>query len=162
MATTFSREELETAFRVYWRAGAAGEDRSRRAWVLADRTIQGVRPDAWARRVVESAHAFEADQVIVEVNQGGALVRSVLEVVDPTIPIREVRASRGKRARAEPIATLYERGRVLHAGRFPALEDEMCAFGAPGFEGSPDRVDALVWALTALMRDDAAPRLRRL
>jgi phage terminase large subunit-like protein len=144
-------------------AGAAGEGLARRAFVLADRTIQGVRPEAWASRVVETAHAFEADQVVAEVNQGGALVRTVLEVVDPMLPIREVRAVRGKRARAEPIATLYERGRVRHAGRFPALEDEMCAFGAPGTQGSPDRVDALVWALTALMLDDAGPpRLRSL
>ncbi len=142
-------------------AGAAGAGADRRAWVLADRTVQGLSPAAWAARVAETAAAYGADRVIAEVNQGGAMVNAVLAVADPSLAVRAVRASRGKRARAEPIAALYERGRVRHAGRFPALEDEMCAFGAPEFRGSPDRVDALVWALWALLIDAPdGPRLR--
>ncbi|MCG8440892.1 MAG: terminase family protein [Caulobacterales bacterium] len=142
--------------------GAVGEGRERRAYVLADRTVQGVSPERWARRVADAAQAFEADRIVAEVNQGGSLVRSVLEVAEPGLPVREVRASRGKAARAEPVAALYERGRVRHAGRFPALEDEMCAFGAPGETKSPDRVDALVWAVSELMFGGGAPRLRHL
>ncbi len=142
-------------------AGAVGAGMARRAWVLADRTVQGLSPAAWAARAAETARAFEADRVIAEVNQGGALVSAVLATADPTLAVRAVRASRGKRARAEPIAALYEQGRVRHARRFPALEDEMCAFGAPEFRASPDRVDALVWALWALLIDGAdGPRLR--
>jgi len=145
-------------------AGAVGEGAARKAWVLADRTCQGLSPERWARRVVETAQAFDADRVVAEVNQGGALVRTLLEIVDPNLPVREVFATRGKRARAEPIAALYERRRVAHAGRFAQLEDQMCAFGAPEVSGgSPDRVDALVWALTALLLDGvSAPRLRAL
>ena len=83
--------------------------------------------------------------------------------VDPTVSYRAVRATRGKAARAEPVAALYEQGRVRHAGLFPALEDQMCAFDGSRAGGSPDRVDALVWAMTELMlRDGAAPRVRRL
>jgi phage terminase large subunit-like protein len=145
-------------------AGAAGEGRERRVWVLADRTIQGVSPTVWAERVVATARDFDADYVVAEVNQGGALVRTLIEIADPTVVVREVRASVGKQARAEPVAILYEHGRVLHAGRFPALEDQMCQFGASGAgRASPDRVDALVWAVSALVLGRAEqPRLRTL
>lgn len=143
-------------------AGMTGAGAEARAWVLADRTVQGLTPAGWARHVVETARAWDADRVVAEVNQGGAMVGELLHMVDPSLPVRAVRASRGKRARAEPIAALYERGRVRHAGRFRALEDEMCAFGAPeGRRASPDRVDALVWAVWALLMDaSGAPRLR--
>jgi phage terminase large subunit-like protein len=89
---------------------------------------------------------------VVEVNQGGDLVRAVIREVDRSVPVREVRATRGKWLRAEPVAQLFEQGRVKLAGAFPELEDEMCDFGLDGLSSgrSPDRVDALVWAVTAL------------
>lgn len=136
------------------------------AFVLADRTSQGLGPHAWAQAVAETSRAFDAASVIVEINQGGALVRSVLQAVAPDIVVREARAVRAKFARAEPVAALYERGRVWHADRFRALEDEMCAFttAGRGVDGaSPDRVDALVWAVAELLlAPSAAPRLRTL
>jgi phage terminase large subunit-like protein len=140
-------------------AGRAGDI----AIVLADRTVQGVSPERWASIAVMAFHEFEADAIVAEVNQGGDLVRSLIGQVDAAVPVREVRATRGKWVRAEPVAALYARGRVKHAEPFPELEDEMCAFGADGLaEGhSPDRVDALVWAITALLLDDGpVPRVR--
>ena len=100
-------------------------------------------------------------------NQGGDLVETVMRQVAPDLSYRAVHASRGKRARAEPVAALYEQGRVHHVGAFPELEDQMCGFTAAGAarNGSPDRLDALVWALTDLVLDTAqplAPRVRRL
>ncbi len=142
-------------------AGRAGDGSEAVAWVLADRSVQGLTPEGWARRVADAASAFEADRVVAEINQGGAMVGALMDMVAPGLPVRGVRAAVGKAARAEPIAALYERGRVRHAGRFPALEDEMCAFGAPGGGGSPDRVDALVWALAELLLGgEGRPRLR--
>ena len=108
-------------------------------------------PDSWARRAIAAYRRREADTLVAEVNQGGDLVVQTLRTVDPSVPVRAVRASRGKRGRAEPIAALYEQGRVRHAGALPDLEDQMCAYtGAPG-DASPDRLDALVWALSDLM-----------
>ena len=136
-----------------------------RGYVLADRTVQGASPAAWAARVAETYAMFEADRVVVEVNQGGDMVESVLRSAGHALPIRQVRATRGKATRAEPVAALYERQLVRHAGTFGALEDEMCDFGPDGLSGrrSPDRVDALVWALSDLMlRAAARPRLRTL
>jgi phage terminase large subunit-like protein len=104
--------------------------------------------------------------VVAEVNQGGDLVEQVIRQVDPLVPLRKVHASRGKVARAEPVAALYEQGRVHHARGLGALEDQMCAMTARGYEGrgSPDRVDALVWALTDLIVEPASkwvrPRVR--
>jgi phage terminase large subunit-like protein len=102
----------------------------------------------------------------VEVNQGGDMVRAVLAEVDPDVPVPEVRATRGKYLRAEPVAALYEQGRVRHAGAFPLLEDEMADFGTDGLSSgrSPDRLDALVWAVTALSLGPkpAVPRVRGL
>jgi phage terminase large subunit-like protein len=96
-----------------------------------------------------------ADRVVAEANQGGAMVRSVLAAADAGLPVRLVHAGRGKVARAEPVATLYEGGKVHHVGAFPALEDELCGLIAGGgYEGpgrSPDRADALVWAVAELM-----------
>jgi len=140
-------------------AGRAGDE----AVVLEDATVKAVDPLAWARRAVAAFEAHEADALVVEVNQGGNLVREVIAQVDADVPLREVRATRGKWLRAEPVAALYGRGLVAHAEGLTALEDEMCAFGTDGLsEGhSPDRVDALVWALTELMLNDARPRVRR-
>ncbi|MFW2829103.1 DNA-packaging protein [Sphingomonas sp. ID0503] len=126
-----------------------------RGFVLADASVAGASPDGWARAVASAAERYGADRVIAEANQGGAMVRSVLHAASVGLPVTLVHASRGKVARAEPVAALYEQGRVAHVGAFPALEDEMCGLIAGGgYEGpgrSPDRADALVWAVTALM-----------
>ncbi len=132
--------------------------------VIADASVEGASPERWARSVSRTARAHGADRVIAEANQGGAMVESVLRAADIALPVRLVHASRGKSARAEPVAALYEAGRVRHAGTFPALEDELCGLIAGGgYEGpgrSPDRADALVWALTELMlKERAAPRV---
>ncbi len=131
--------------------------------VLADASIDAARPEQWAAAAVELFRALEADQLVVEINQGGDMVESVLRHIDATLPITKVRATRGKHLRAEPIAALYAQGRVRHAGRFPQLEDEMCLFGPDGLPDgrSPDRLDALVWALTALSEAERGrPRVR--
>jgi phage terminase large subunit-like protein len=120
--------------------------------------VTGQRPEQWARAVVEAADRWQADRVIAEVNQGGDMVVATLKSVDAALPMLTVRASRGKVARAEPVAALYGEGRVFHAGVFPALEDELCGLLADGrYAGpgaSPDRADACVWALTALLLAD--------
>lgn len=133
------------------------------ALVLHDGTLRAAKPEAWARQAVALYHRFEADAIVAEVNQGGDMVASVLTTVDPSVAVKPVRASRGKWVRAEPVAALYAQGRVRHAGRFPQLEDEMCDFGTDGLSGgrSPDRVDALVWAITELLLGRAGtPRIR--
>jgi phage terminase large subunit-like protein len=143
---------------------AAGRSDDGRAFVLADTTLQGARPLVWAQAVARLHDSLEADCIVAEVNQGGELVAQILTQAAPHAAVRMVRASRGKYARAEPVAALYERGLVAHVGVFPELEDEMCALG-PGEMGrsSPDRVDALVWALTELMLSERKPpRLRAL
>jgi phage terminase large subunit-like protein len=131
----------------------AGLGPDNRAYVLADRSLQGRDPATWARAAVAAYRDFSADRIVAEVNQGGDLVVNVIRQVDANVPVRRVYATRGKYARAEPIAALYSEGRVVHVGEFPALENQMCDFGPEGLsEGrSPDRVDALVWALTELM-----------
>lgn len=133
-------------------AGIGREDK--RGYVLADMSLVGP-PHVWARRAVAAYDYYEADAVVVEVNQGGDLVKETLNTIRPGIPIIEVRATRGKHVRAEPIASLYALGRVSHVGTFPELENQMCQMTADGYqgEGSPDRVDALVWALTELFPD---------
>lgn len=131
------------------------------AYVLDDLTVVGASPDAWARRVVEAARRFDAAAIVAEVNQGGDMVEAVLKTADPPCPVRRVRAASGKRVRAEPVAALYEQGRVVHLRELPALEEELLALGED--EGRDDRADALVWALTALMLEPIArPRVRRL
>lgn len=124
-------------------------------YVIEDATVTAASPEQWARAVADCAARHGADRVVAEANNGGAMVRSVLMAADAALPITLVHASHGKIARAEPVAALYEAGRVRHLGAFPALEDEMCGLIAGGgYEGpgrSPDRADALVWALTALM-----------
>jgi phage terminase large subunit-like protein len=136
------------------------------AYVLADASVAGLRPDGWARAVARAAADWQADRVIAEKNQGGDMVESVLMGVDAALPVRLVSASRGKAARAEPIAARFESGRAKLAGRFPALEDELAGLTlGGGYEGpgrSPDRADAMVWAMSELQKPPAEPRIRRL
>lgn len=143
----------------------AGIDGDGGLWVLADATLARAPPDRWAAAAVSLYHRLAADALVVEANQGGEMTAAVVSQVDPAVPVTLVRATRGKYLRAEPVATLYARGRVRHVGAFPALEDELCDFGPGGLtqSRSPDRLDALVWALTHLALDRAAePRIRRL
>lgn len=148
---------------------AAGIDAARNVFVLADATVDHARPHVWAERATALWREFEADALVIETNQGGEMAEAVLREADPGVPVTPVRATRGKAVRAEPVALLYEQGRVRHAGRFEALEDEMCDFGPTG-DGwglsngkSPDRLDALVWAVTALaLGPKAGARIRRL
>lgn len=134
---------------------AIGLGADRHAYVLADASVAGLGPEGWAAAVADCARRFEAECVVAEKNQGGAMVESVLRAADTGLPIRLVHASRGKSARAEPVALLYEKGVVWHAGAFPALEEEMAGLqAAGGYQGpgrSPDRADALVWAATELL-----------
>jgi len=136
---------------------ALGEDN--RGYVLEDRTLQGREASVWARAAVTAWREYRADRLVAEVNQGGDLVVSVIRQIDPAVPVRQVRATRGKYVRAEPIAALYAEGRVVHVGHLQALESQMLAFGAGGLSGgrSPDRLDALVWALTELMLEPRDP-----
>lgn len=141
----------------------AGLEASGRAVVLADLSMPNASPADWGNGVVRAYRRFQADRVVAEINQGGDMVSAILRSVDADLPITTVRAFRGKFLRAEPVAALYEQGRVAHAGTFAALEDQMCDFGADGLSGggSPDRLDALVWALTALMlAGQGEPRVR--
>jgi phage terminase large subunit-like protein len=141
----------------------AGLEASGRAAVLADLSVANASPGAWGAAVVKAFRRFQADRVVAEVNQGGDMVAAILRTIDANLPITTVRATRGKFLRAEPVAALYEQGRVAHAGLFPALEDQMCDFGPDGLSGggSPDRLDALVWALTSLvLSGQGEPRVR--
>jgi phage terminase large subunit-like protein len=141
----------------------AGIGPDARAYVLADRSLHGRDPGTWARAAVAAFRDFAADRIVAEANQGGDLVLDTLRQVDSNVPVKKVFATRGKYMRAEPIAALYSEGRVVHIGEFPALENQMCDFGPEGLsEGrSPDRVDALVWALTELMLTATATPLIR-
>ncbi|MGO9171997.1 MAG: DNA-packaging protein [Rhodomicrobium sp.] len=130
---------------------AAGLGEDGRGYVLDDLSCR-LSPGGWARKAIAAYDRYSADAIIVEVNQGGDMVETVLRAERQGLPIRKVRASKGKTTRAEPIAALYEQGRVSHAGAFPALEDQMVLFTPFGIEGdgAADRVDALVWAMTDL------------
>ncbi len=141
-AVTSGEDSDETGIVV---AGRAGEH----FYVLADRSCR-LSPDGWARRAVAAYDEFKADRIIAEVNNGGDLVEATIRTVRKSISFRKVTASRGKLVRAEPIAALYEQGRVHHVGGFPQLEDQLCTF-APGTAKSPDRLDAACWALTELV-----------
>ncbi|WP_417593569.1 DNA-packaging protein [Parasphingorhabdus sp.] len=143
----------------------AGLGADGKAYVLTDCSVEKASPETWARKVADAADRFDADRVIAEANQGGAMVKSVLHAAKISLPVKLVHAARGKVARAEPVAALYENGRVHHVGAFPQLEDEMCGLlTGGGYEGpgrSPDRADALVWALTELMLGKTrVPRVR--
>ena len=120
-------------------------------YVLEDATLNGS-PDEWGRAAVTAYNKYDADRIVAEVNQGGDMVEHTVMTVDSRVSFKQVRASRGKHTRAEPVAALYEQGRVHHVGMFAELEDQMCQW-VPG-DDSPDRMDALVWALTELMLGD--------
>jgi phage terminase large subunit-like protein len=142
---------------------AAGLDGTGTVVVLADASMKAARPQDWAGAAVALYHSLQADCLVAEVNQGGDMVTAVIRTVDPAVPVKAVRARRGKWLRAEPVAMLYQQGKVRHAGRLPELEDEMCDFGPNGLSNghSPDRLDALVWAVNELMPDRSArPRIR--
>lgn len=144
-------------------AGVGSDDHG---YILDDGSVQGLSPEGWAGEAVRRYYAFQADAIVAEVNQGGDMVESVIRQVDPTIPVIQVRATRGKVVRAEPISALYEQRRVHHVGHLGTLEDQMCDFTSDfdkkrmGY--SPDRVDALVWALTELLLEGEGgdPRIR--
>ncbi len=130
----------------------AGKGVDGRAYVLADYSCN-LSPSGWGRRAIDAYRRYDADRVVAETNFGGEMVEATIRTVDVSVPYKAVHASRGKVVRAEPIAALYEQGRVSHVGKLDELEDQCCLMAANGFEGegSPDRVDALVWALTELM-----------
>lgn len=127
----------------------AGKGIDGHGYILADRSCR-MSPAGWAGRAVIAFDEFQADRVVGEANNGGDMVESTVRTVRASIPFRKVHASRGKRVRAEPIAALYEQGRVHHVGSLAALEDQLCNWTAEGVDWSPDRLDALVWALTEL------------
>jgi len=127
---------------------AAGLGIDGHGYVLDDRSLRAS-PDGWAKEAVSAFHTLRASRIVAEVNNGGDMVESTLRVQDKSVPYKAVHASRGKQVRAEPISSLYEQGRVHHVGMFAELEDQLCQW-VPG-DRSPDRLDALVWALTELM-----------
>jgi phage terminase large subunit-like protein len=144
---------------------AAGITENGICYVIADDTVSGLTPNGWAMKAIALWHRLRADALVAEVNQGGEMVRTVINQVDSGVPVIPVHATRGKWLRAEPVATLYEQGRVKHAGIFASLEDEMCDFGVSGLSSgkSPDRLDALVWAIAALaFQARGGPRIRAL
>jgi phage terminase large subunit-like protein len=145
---------------------AAGIAESGVVYVLEDASVQGLSPAGWASKAVALYRRLAADALIAEVNLGGDMVRAVLQQVDASVAVTCVHATRGKWLRAEPVAAMYQQGRVKHAGVFPALEDEMCDFGLDGLSSgaSPDRLDALVWAVTELAERAVrpGPRIRSL
>lgn len=142
-AATSGEDSDETGIAVVGK-GVDGE-----YYVLADRTCR-MSPHGWATRAVTAFDEFKADRIVAEVNNGGEMVELTIRTVRAEAPYTAVHASRGKRVRAEPIAALYEQGKVHHVGCLPELEDQMCTFLPEGNEKSPDRVDALVWGLTEL------------
>jgi phage terminase large subunit-like protein len=160
------RPELQRIVVAIDPAVTSGEDADETGIVVAGKTTDGAgyvlgdlsgryAPIEWAQKAIAAYRAFSADRIVAEVNNGGDMVEATLRMVDSDIPFTAVRASRGKVVRAEPVAALYEQGRVHHVGGFARLEDQMCAFttdfdrGMAGY--SPDRVDALVWALSELL-----------
>ena len=155
-AVSSSEESDETGIVVI------GLDEDDQAFVLAD--LSGhYAPTPWARLVVSAYQLHQADLVVAETNQGGDMVRDMLWQVDPSLPVKMVHAKRGKYQRAEPVATLYEQGRVHHVGCHAALEDQMCTFTSDidRRQDSPDRVDALVWGLTHLLVKRREPGVAR-
>lgn len=137
---------------------AAGLGIDNRGYLLGDWSCN-LSPDGWGRRAVEAYSFYGADRIVAEINFGGAMVESVIRSIDKNVSYKTVTASRGKVARAEPVASLYEQGRVSHVGDMGEVEDQMCLTGPTGYagEGSPDRMDAAVWALTELMIEPDDP-----
>ena len=141
---------------------AAGIDANQHGYILEDLTLRGS-PDAWARRAVSAYRKYEADMIVAEANQGGEMVERVIRSVSPDVPVKLVRATRGKYIRAEPVSALYEQNRVSHVGTLPDLEDQMIAFTPESASDrlpgeSPDRVDALVWGCAELFEAMTVPQ----
>lgn len=128
----------------------AGIDGDGHGYVLADLSGSGMSPRGWASRAIEAYYVFDADRLVAETNYGGDMVRSTIETVDENVAFRSVKATRGKQIRAEPVAALYEKGRVSHCDVFTDLEDQLCLW-TPDSKESPDRLDALVWAFHDLI-----------
>ncbi len=143
-------------------AARVGFGAQARVYILHDGTVQGLKPDQWALRAVNLWKEWDADYLLAEVNQGGEMVKTMLEAIGAQAPVRTVYASKSKVARAEPVAALYEQGKVKHVGSFPKLEDELCMMGThEGSRTSPDRADALVWAVTdLLLKPRTQPQVR--
>ena len=133
----------------------AGLDSNGHAYVLEDATCH-LSPNQWARKVVECYKRYKADRIVAEVNQGGEMVEATLRTVDRNVSYLGIHASRSKATRAEPVASLYEQGKIHHVGTFPDLEDELCGWVPNSNMASPNRLDALVWALTELMLKNRA------
>jgi hypothetical protein len=135
-------------------AGSEGQGAARRLYVLDDQSERMLAPERWARKAVMAYHKHMASKIVAEGNNGGEMVAAVIRNIDPNVPVTIVHATRGKYVRAEPIAAIYSQGRAHHIGAFPILEDQMCQFTIDGMAdgSSPDRLDALVWAATDLMR----------
>jgi phage terminase large subunit-like protein len=134
----------------------AAKGHDQRAYVLADLSGR-YSPDGWARVAIGAFRQYGADRIVAEGNQGGDLVRHTLSTISPNLPISIVHASRSKQARAEPVAALYEQRKVTHLAPFPELDDQLCTWEPLSGEPSPDRLDALMWALTDLMLHVAEP-----
>ena len=143
-AVSATEESSETGIMV------AGLNRDNECILLEDRTVTQASPHTWATAAVEAADDYQADRIICEVNNGGDMVESTIRTVDPHASVKQVRASRGKWTRAEPIAALSEQRRLFMGGIFPKLEDQLCSW-VPGVRDSPDRLDAMVWAVHELM-----------
>lgn len=157
-----SNEERSDEHGIIVVATARDKDGYVRGYVLDDASCKGT-PEEWAKAAVRMYRQWQADKIVAEKNQGGLMVESVIKAADRSVPVKLVHASRGKVVRAEPISALYEQGRVHHVGRFDQLEDQMCLFSVDNVRnssnGSPDRVDALVWGLTEVF-DKIAGRRR--
>ena len=134
----------------------AGLDARSHVYILADESLR-TSPDTWARRAIAAYHQHKAEILVAEANQGGEMVTFTLQTVDPDVDVQLTHASQGKRTRAEPVAALYEQGRVHHVGTFPELEDQLCLWDATSGDLSPDRLDALVWAVSELAVDSQPP-----
>jgi phage terminase large subunit-like protein len=132
-------------------AGSYQDGNITKAAILADLTIKGQKPEVWAKVISDTLEQFDADAIVAESNQGGEMLLSVLRIAIAEAPIHLVHATKSKRKRAEPVNLLYSQNRIAHAGYFADLEDEMCRFGAAGFTQSPDRLDAMVWAVSHLL-----------
>ena len=142
-AVTSHQESSETGIIV------AGIDEYNHCYVLEDVSVKGT-PQEWAKRAVFAYHDNEADLIVGEVNNGGDMIQTILKTIDNSIPYKKVRASRGKLSRAEPVSALYEQGRIHHVGFFKELEDQMTTYTGASSDKSPDRLDALVWAISTL------------